>query len=111
MEPQRRDFLKHGSLAVISLAMLARTLPSSAQAKPLPHLAENDPQAAALGYRHDAKKVDKKKFANWQAGKDCDDCIQFVPGPTSEAAGSCKVVAGSISPHGYCLAFTPKPPG
>jgi hypothetical protein len=44
-------------------------------------------------------------------GKDCDDCIQFVPGPTSEAAGSCKVVAGSISPHGYCLAFTPKPPG
>lgn len=44
-------------------------------------------------------------------GKDCDDCIQFVPGPTAEAAGSCKVVAGSISPHGYCLAFTPKPAG
>ena len=42
-------------------------------------------------------------------GKDCDDCIQFVPGPTPKAAGSCKVVAGSINPHGYCLAFTPKP--
>jgi len=42
-------------------------------------------------------------------GKDCDDCIQFVPGPTSKAAGSCKVVAGAISPHGYCVAFTPKP--
>jgi hypothetical protein len=26
-------------------------------------------------------------------------------------AGSCKVVAGAISPHGYCLAFTPKPSG
>ena len=44
-------------------------------------------------------------------GKDCDDCIQFIPGPTAKAAGSCKVVAGAISPHGYCLAFTPKPPG
>ena len=44
-------------------------------------------------------------------GKDCDDCIQFLPGPTPKAAGSCKVVAGSISPHGYCLAFTPKPSG
>jgi hypothetical protein len=45
------------------------------------------------------------------SGKDCDDCIQFVPGSTPKAAGSCKVVAGAISPHGYCLAFTPKPSG
>ena len=44
-------------------------------------------------------------------GKDCDDCIQFVAGPTAKAEGSCKLVAGVISPHGYCLAFTPKPPG
>ena len=44
-------------------------------------------------------------------GKDCDDCIQFVPGPTPGATGSCKVVDGAISPHGYCLAFTPKPSG
>ena len=111
MKTQRRDFLKHGSLAVISLAMLTRTLPSSAQAKALPHVAEDDPTAAALGYRHDAAKVDKKKFANWQAGKDCDDCVQFVAGEGPKVAGSCKVVAGVISPHGYCLAFTPKPPG
>jgi len=44
-------------------------------------------------------------------GKDCDDCLQFVPGEEPRVAGSCKVVAGVISPHGYCLAFTPKPPG
>jgi hypothetical protein len=44
-------------------------------------------------------------------GKDCDDCIQFVAGTPPRAAGSCMVVAGSISPHGYCLAFTPKPSG
>jgi hypothetical protein len=28
-----------------------------------------------------------------------------------KATGSCKMVAGAISPHGYCLAFTPKPSG
>jgi hypothetical protein len=44
-------------------------------------------------------------------GKDCDDCVQFVAGEGPKVAGSCKVVAGVISPHGYCLAFTPKPPG
>jgi hypothetical protein len=44
-------------------------------------------------------------------GKDCDDCIQFIPGTSAKATGSCKVVAGAISPHGYCLAFTPKPSG
>ena len=43
--------------------------------------------------------------------KDCDDCIQFVPGSIPKTTGSCKVVAGAISPHGYCLAFTPKPSG
>jgi High potential iron-sulfur protein len=42
-------------------------------------------------------------------GKDCDDCMQFVPGATVNAASSCKIVEGPISAHGYCLAFTPKP--
>ena len=44
-------------------------------------------------------------------GKDCDDCVQFVAGEGPGVAGSCKVVAGVISPHGYCLAFTPKAAG
>ena len=41
-------------------------------------------------------------------GKDCDDCSQFVPGPSAGAAGSCRIVDGAISPHGHCIAFTPK---
>jgi len=43
------------------------------------------------------------------AGKDCDDCIQFIPDPRKKAVGTCKVVDGPVSAHGYCLAFTPKP--
>ena len=43
-----------------------------------------------------------------RAGKDCDDCIQFLAGATPKSDGSCKIVEGAISPHGYCIAFTPK---
>jgi hypothetical protein len=41
-------------------------------------------------------------------GMDCDDCIQFIPGASAGSVGSCKVVDGDISPHGHCLAFSPK---
>ena len=108
MKPQRRDFLKHGSLTVISLAMLARSPHAPAQAKALPHVAENDPQAAALGYRNDAKKVDRKKFANFQPGKDCDDCVQFE-GKKGETWGPCKIFPGkAVNSHGWCTAFQQK---
>ena len=43
-----------------------------------------------------------------KAGKDCDDCIQFIADPAAKNSGTCKVVAGAVSAHGYCLAFTPK---
>lgn len=54
-------------------------------------------------------KADVKYQDKSNAGKDCDDCIQFIPGPTRKSAGTCKVVEGAVSTHGYCLAFTPKP--
>lgn len=44
-----------------------------------------------------------------KAGRDCDDCLQFIAGATPQAKGACKVVEGEISPHGYCAAFAPKP--
>jgi hypothetical protein len=42
-------------------------------------------------------------------GADCDDCLQFIPGKTATGPGTCKIVEGAISPHGHCVAFTPKP--
>jgi hypothetical protein len=59
---------------------------------------------AAKLSRADVKYQDKPN-----AGKDCDDCLQFIPGATRKAAGTCRVVEGPVSAHGYCLAFTPKP--
>ena len=38
----------------------------------------------------------------------CSGCKYFVPGESATAAGSCQIVDGSISPKGYCMAFTAK---
>jgi hypothetical protein len=46
--------------------------------------------------------------ASKNEGKDCDDCIYFVAGKTADAPGSCKIVEGEISPHGYCIRFQRK---
>ena len=56
-----------------------------------------------------AKTAVKYVDAGKDEGKDCDDCIQFVPGKTAKDLGSCKIVEGSINPHGHCIAFSPKP--
>ena len=71
------------------------------------------PLLAATGAAWSAKltKEEVQYRDRPNGGKDCDDCIQFVSAPTPKATGSCKVVEGAISPHGYCLAFTPKPSG
>ncbi len=38
----------------------------------------------------------------------CSQCMQFVPGKSAKAAGSCNLIEGSISPDGWCLAYAPK---
>jgi hypothetical protein len=58
-------------------------------------------------------KLDKSAVQYTDAGavpdQDCDDCIQFVPGKTPTASGTCRIVEGAISPHGHCIAFAPRP--
>ena len=108
MDPERRDLLKKGSFALVSLAAMTHAVHSHAQAKALPHLAESDATASALGYREDSKKVDAKKYANHKPGQDCDDCIQFE-GKKGEAFGPCKIFPGkAVSAKGWCSAFQPK---
>jgi len=62
------------------------------------------PAIAAKLAKADVKYQDKPN-----AGKECDDCIHFVADPHGKGRGTCQVVAGPVSAHGYCLAFTPKP--
>jgi hypothetical protein len=39
----------------------------------------------------------------------CSNCLQFVPGGTPTAMGTCKVVEGPVSPSGYCIIWVAKP--
>jgi len=56
-----------------------------------------------------AKKSDMKYQDKPKDGKDCDDCIHFIPGKTAKSPGTCKIVEGAISPNGWCIEFQPKP--
>jgi hypothetical protein len=67
---------------------------------------------AAMGAARAQAKLAKSAVSYQDApngGKDCDDCLQFIAGKTEAGPASCKIVEGPISPHGYCLAFTPRP--
>lgn len=38
----------------------------------------------------------------------CSGCKFFMPGQDPKANGSCQLVDGSISPNGYCIAWSSK---
>ena len=38
----------------------------------------------------------------------CSNCTHFIPGSSPSAMGKCQVVAGNISPHGWCIAWAAK---
>lgn len=103
---QRRDFLKIGSLAIASIAIAAGVGKSVRAAEP--HVDEKDAAAQSLGYKHDASKVDKAKFAKYKAGEACANC-QLYQGKAGEAWGPCPIFSGrAVSAKGWCSAYVKK---
>jgi len=86
----RRSFLKGAallaSIAVVPAAITSKDASAAAKAT----------QAAMQYQEHPKGKLE------------CSNCIQFIPGKTAKAKGTCKVVEGAISPQGYCIAYAPK---
>lgn len=80
----RRDLLK----GVAVLAGAAALRPAQAQGKA---------SKAAMQYQEHPK-----------GEAQCSNCQQWIPGKTPTAMGSCKVVAGEINPHGWCIAYVKK---
>lgn len=69
--------------------------------------------AAVAGAAGSAEAAGMSKASvNYQSkpkdGHQCDGCSLFIPGPTKTAMGKCKVVAGPISPKGWCELWSPK---
>jgi hypothetical protein len=44
-----------------------------------------------------------------EPGKSCALCQQFVPAPTPDTCGTCKILKGPINPNGNCKSFVAKP--
>ena len=111
---RRRGFLKISSLAAAAFAIASRAGTSLAQPKAqdkkgaLPQLDEKDPTAQALGYKHDATKVDKAKFKQYAAGQTCANCQLFQGKPT-DAWAPCQIFAGKqVNGKGWCSAWVKK---
>ena len=87
----RRSLLVKGAALVASVAALPALIRSrdAAAATKVPK--------AAMQYQ------DKPKGT-----QDCSSCIQFIPGASATANGTCKVVEGAISPKGWCVAYVAK---
>jgi hypothetical protein len=71
-------------------------------------VSESDPQAAGLGYKADATKVDKAKQPKYAAGQICGNCALFQ-GKASDKAGGCPLFAGKqVATAGWCNAWAKK---
>lgn len=71
-------------------------------------LDEKDPQAVGLGYKHDAGKVDPKKYPQWAAGRNCANC-QLYAAKAADSWGPCGAVGGKlVNAKGWCIAWVRK---
>lgn len=71
-------------------------------------VAENDPQAAGVGYKADASKVDKAKFPKYAAGQSCANCALYQ-GKAGAASGGCGLFPGKqVAAKGWCSAWAKK---
>ncbi len=87
---------------------LAATLAAAQSARAQAPVAETDANAAALGYRADAGKVDKAKFPAFKAGQACGNCALFQAA-AGAAAGGCPLFAGKqVLAKGWCSAYAKK---
>ncbi|NCW87108.1 MAG: High potential iron-sulfur protein [Oxalobacteraceae bacterium] len=71
-------------------------------------VAETDSQAASLGYKADASKVDKAKYPRFSAGQQCANCSLYQ-GSAGTKAGACGIFPGKqVAASGWCSAYNKK---
>lgn len=93
---------------IIQAAVATGTLAGVCAAQAQAMLSETDAQAAALGYKADASKVDKAKYAKYAAGQVCTNCALYQ-GKATDAAGGCPLFAGKqVAGKGWCSAWAKK---
>lgn len=97
---------------ILTLVPAAATLGSAstalAQAAAPAHADENDSTAMAMGYKHDASKVDAAKYPTYVKGMLCSNC-QLYQGKPTDAWAVCPILGGKqANANGWCLAWVKK---
>lgn len=117
---RRREFLSHGAAAISLLSILGQW-PTEAfgQALPTKPLDPALPLAQALGYTHEATKVDTTKYPKRQGSEGakqfCDNCALYTQGGVKLAGqegewGKCTMFAdGLVNAKGWCNSWVLKP--
>ena len=104
----RRTLLKSALAGLVALPAAGLIGEAAAQSA-APHLDEKDPMAVAMGYVHDASKVDASKNPQYKAGSKCHNCVQLV-GKEGDEWRPCNIFAGKlVHKDGWCKVWTLKP--
>lgn len=91
-----------------ALAVPLLLIPAAAFGQAKKRVDESEPQAQALGYKHDVANVDKAKFKNYQSGQDCGNC-NFFKGKGGDDWGPCDIFSGrEVAAKGWCSAWVKK---
>jgi hypothetical protein len=97
----RRTFLRSTIAAGAAIPLAGIPITTLAQEK----VAEDDPAAAALGYKHDATSVDAGKFPQHKADQVCSNCRLYSAGG-EDGWGNCGIFPGKmVNAKGWCSAW------
>lgn len=100
----RRSFVGRSVGGVCVLALL----PAGALAAP-PRAEESDETSVQLGYKHDTKNVDAKKYPKHTVTQQCVNCAMWQGSATDPWAGCAMFGRKQIAAKGWCLAWAAKP--
>lgn len=120
--PVRRRLIKIGAMGLFAVPTASLLVSGIARAAgaPVPpkgpsEIDEVDPQAAALGYKHDANEVDPKYKRN--PSQICANC-QLYSGTPESKWGPCAIFSYRVDPksrqpytvsaQGWCLSWGPR---
>ena len=116
VKSSRRDMLQKALSFILVYPVIASFRASADAPKPA-LLSESDPQASALGYAADAKKVDLKKWPKRTGAEGakqfCYNCqfYQNASGdPKASKSAPCQIFAGkAVMAQGWCNTWTQNP--
>ena len=104
-KPTRRDLLQRGAAFGVLAAFGAAACGKEKRALLCTETSSLAPEDVALRNSPAIAYADSAL----DSGKTCDRCQHFMPAPTPNACGTCKVVKGPINPKGGCKLFVAKP--